>query len=127
MKYYHGSPTPNLTLLIPRLDLRTGIKGVFVSNEVFGPCMYSLLPDRSNTAISYTTVGGRFISGSVMTYYPLNPLGYLYEVVVSDEAILNVPNEFYFTTPVACKFLKEVSEKEVKDLGWVVEVVNIGD
>jgi hypothetical protein len=65
--FYHGSPTPDIKVSEPRLDLRLGIHGLFVADEPFGPMMFSLLPTRTYAAVNYTTKQDTFIEGSVAT------------------------------------------------------------
>lgn len=120
MIYYHGSPIGGLNVLIPHEDQRTGICGVFVSNEPIGPSMFSLLSSRYDSEIQYTTDSGVLIRGNVITSKPLNDYGYLYQIQSDIEPHTNRYGDVYFTQSMPCELVKIVSKEEVMELGWHV-------
>ena len=120
--FYHGSPTPNIKVLEPRLDLRLGIKGLFVADEPFEPMMFALLPVRARATVNYRTKEGIFIEGQVITP-EINEEGWLYTVEVEDEIVQErKPGRFHLSAPVKVINAEKVFRKDVLKLGWEVEI-----
>lgn len=123
--FYHGSPTPNVKVLEPRLDPRLGIEGLFVTDEAFGPMVFALLPVRAHATVNYTTKNGKFIRGKVVTPV-INEEGWLYTLEVTSEIIAErKPGRFHLTAPVRVIKAEKVLKEEVLKLGWRVEIKEI--
>jgi hypothetical protein len=120
--FYHGSPTPNIEILEPKLDPRLGIEGVFVSDEPFGPMMFSLLPERAHAIVNWKTNNGEFIEGKVITPV-MNEEGWLYTLEAEDGIIAEgKPGQFYLTGPVKVTKIEKVSKENILKIGWQVEI-----
>lgn len=121
--FYHGSPTPNIKVLKPRLDPRLGIEGIFVSDLIFSPMIFSLLPVRAHATVNLTTRGGKFIKGKVVTP-KINEVGWLYILEIEDDKIIEERerDKFYLTAPVKIKSSKKILKEDVLKLGWVVKI-----
>jgi len=123
--FYHGSPVKGLKVLKPKMDPRLGIKGVFVADEPYGPMMFSLLPNRSKSAINYETKKGKFIKGEVSTSKPLNEEGWLYTVKPSKDIIVErKPGRYHLSSAVRVEKSRRVTKEEVLKLGWKVKLIS---
>ncbi len=123
-KFYHGSPTPNIQILEPRFDKRLGITGLFVADEPFGPMIFSLLPERFNSTVNYSTKDGKLVEGSVKTS-KINQEGWLYEVDLDDNSSIveRKAGRYHLTKPVKVSKVTKVSIKDVEVQGWKIEIV----
>lgn len=83
--FYHGSPTPNLEYLEPRLDPRLNKMGLFIDDTKYSPMAFSLMSSRYDTTVRTTTRKGEFIKGEIETKRPLNKVGYLYHIRITDK------------------------------------------
>lgn len=120
--FYHGSPSPNLTVLEPKLDPRLGIEGVFVANEPFGPMMFSLLPDRAHAVVNWKTNNGEFVEGNVVTPV-INEEGWLYTLEAEDTGVTEGESgQMYITAPAKVVKADKVTKENVLNLGWKVEI-----
>ena len=116
-RMYHGSPAKGLKILKPHFDRRLKIKAVFLSDEIFGPMIFSLLKERHSSTVEYTTRRGKFITGKVITKKPLLKSGWLYTFKVEKKALYKKPRPHLKTsTPVL--LVKKVTRKETLKLGW---------
>ena len=116
--FYHGSPTPNIEVLEPRLDLRLGIKGLFVADEPFGPMMFALIPVRSRANVDYMTKNGKFVTGVVMAPQ-INEEGWLYTLEPEDGAVQERElGQYYITVPVRVVTVQKVLKGDVLGFGW---------
>lgn len=115
--YYHGSSLPNLEKLEPQVDSRLGVTGVFVSDEPFGPMLFSLLPERVKANVQYETKDNQFVSGTVRTPV-INDEGWLYSVSVPVEQVHEIEEEKYVKGAVEVEEAKRVTLDGVKALGW---------
>src|SRR3989338_3483441 len=116
--FYHGSPTPDIKVLTPRLDPRLGITGVFVADEPFGPMMFALLPERLNAIVKYTVKDGNFVDGYVITP-KINDSGWLYTVQAEDAIIgQRKPGRYHLTAPVSVIKAKKIMKEHVLAMGW---------
>ena len=120
--FYHGSPTPNIKILEPRLDPRLGIEGLFVADEPFGPMMFALLPIRAHAIVNYTTKDEKFIKGKVVTP-KINEEGWLYTLEAEDEIIKErKPGRFHLVAPAKVIRVEKILIADVLKLGWEVEI-----
>jgi hypothetical protein len=120
--FYHGSPTPDIKVLEPRMDQRLGIEGLFVADEPFGPMMFALLPVRAHATVNYTTKDEKFIEGKVTTS-AINEEGWLYTLEAEDEIIKErKPGRFHLIAPVKVIKTEKVLKGDVLKLGWKVEI-----
>ncbi len=120
--FYHGSPTPDIKVLEPRLDPRLGIEGLFVADEPFGPMMFSLLPVRAHAIVNYTTKDGKFIEGKVTTPQ-INEEGWLYTLEAEDHIIeQRRPGRYHLTAPVNVVKIEMITKVNVLELGWEIEI-----
>ena len=123
MILYHGSPVGGLQILEPKFDPRLGIEGIFVSDEPFGPMMFSLLPESAKADVDYQTKDGEFISGTVQAP-SFNKTGFLYTVEVPKDSIQSLQSgELFLSEPASIQGKRSVSEEEVVRLGWKMEKV----
>lgn len=111
MAYFHGSRRGGLKVIHPKLDERTGIKGVFLSKETHGPSMHSLFNNAAKHSVNYRTRNGKLAVGRVISKEALRPHGYLYEVKVNKRSLKHAPHGggAYSLDPV-----KVVSHQRVK-------------
>jgi hypothetical protein len=120
--FYHGSPTPNIEVLEPRLDPRLGVEGVFVADEPFGPMMFSLLPERAHATVNWKTDNGKFIEGKVITPV-INEEGWLYTIQAESENVKEGKSgQFYLTAPASVVKVEKISKEKILNLGWKVEI-----
>jgi len=118
---YHGSSVKGLKQIKPFLDKRTGIKAVFLSDERFGPMIFSLLNERHNSTVNLTTKKGKFISGRIITKKPLRKQGWLYTVQVKQKDLHPTPR-LHTTIPLKVISVKKVTKEDVLKLGWKIKV-----
>lgn len=120
--YYHGSPTYIKGNLEPRFDSRLNVLALFVSDDKYGPSMFSLLSDRANSSLEYETYLGRFISGTVKTSH-LNDFGWLYTLYIEDDYIVNIEGDLYTTQICTPLRITKVYRPQQLELGWKVELI----
>ncbi len=121
MPYYHGSPTKNLKILKPHYDKRLNIKAVFFSDEPYSPMRFALLKQRHTSSVNLTTKKGKFVSGKVLTQYPLLKEGYLYTLKVNLKDLKKRPR-LHTKIPLKVIHVKKITKKDVLGLGWKVIV-----
>jgi len=120
--FYHGSPTPDIKVLEPKLDPRLGVEGVFVATEPYGPMIFSLLPDRAHSVVNWKTNNGVFVEGSVVTPI-INEEGWLYTIEAESEHVTEGKSgQFYLTAPINVVKAEKISKEDILKLGWKVEV-----
>ena len=118
--FYHGSPTPNIKVLEPRLDPRLGIEGLFVSQELFSPTIFALLPVRAHATVNLTTKNKKFIKGTVKTY-KINEEGWLYTLEAHNEIIKErKPGTFHLIAPVKVIKAEKVTKSDAIKMGWKI-------
>ena len=115
--YYHGSPTYITGNLEPRFDNRLNLVGLFISEDKYGPSMFSLLSDRANSSLNYETYLGKFIRGTVTTK-AINNFGWLYTLTIDDQDIINLEEDLYIVKPSTFLAITKVYKSEVLKLNW---------
>ncbi len=116
---FHGSPTPNIKILEPRFDQRLKFTALFMSDMIFAPMAFALLPDRSQSDVMYGTYDRRFLHGHIITK-AINDIGYVYTIMVPEEQVLIHPIGGCFYTiepqkPIECN---RVDRNMLADIGW---------
>lgn len=120
--FYHGSQRKGLEVLHPQLDKRLGIRGVFLSNEPFGPMVFSLIKDRSKAHVEYKTQGGRFMDGKIIAPFELNDTGWLYTLELDPEKLNCISHgEFYSNSAAKISSCKLVTKEEVLEMQWKIK------
>ena len=123
--FYHGSPTPNIKVLEPRLDPRLGIKGIFVDEESYAPMLFSLLPIRDRSNVNLTTKAGKFIEGTCVAEI-INDEGWLYTIEADRSTVKECESRrYYLTASVPVMNSRKVTKKEVLALGWKVTIKSV--
>jgi hypothetical protein len=121
--FYHGSPNPRIKILRPRLDPRTGITGIFVAADIYAPYAFSLSPIRHKSTVNLKTVGGKFVSGKVVSPVPLNDKGYLYTIKPHpDDMVERLPGRFHLIKPTRIIKRELVTIEDVKKMGWEITI-----
>lgn len=124
-KLYHGS-TKLLKILKPNLDKRLNVFGLFVSDEIYGPMAFSLLPDSSEADVIWSTKNGKFISGEITTP-EINESGYLYEINnynINDLKTLDT-GDLYFTKNIIPNRIFNCKKDQLINFGFEINVVSI--
>lgn len=118
---YHGSPTPDIEILEPKLDPRTGKKALFVSDTPHSPEIFSLMPHRHLFTKNEITENGKFKSGDI-TGPELNEEGYLYELQVPKNLVEEYkPGRFVLNSPAKVNRIKKVLREEIlKKVGRII-------
>lgn len=122
--YFHGTSIGGLTLLRPHMDIRTGIRAVFVCDDPFGAEMFALLSDRSQSEVLYAVQDGKLLQGKVKTNTPLNREGWIYEVKLAPEQLqIAVDNGgFYTLDEVMVEQATHLYREHVLSRGWDVAI-----
>ena len=105
--------------LEPQTDPRSGLTGLFVSDEPFGPMVYALLPSRAEASVSYRTNGDRFIHGEV-TAPALLDEGWVYTIEAEESEMTKVSDEFILNSPAHVIHVKQVTKDDILKYGWIV-------
>jgi hypothetical protein len=118
---YHGSPTPNIKILEPKLDKRLNIKGIFVSKNKYAPMAHALMPERYNTNLNYTTKNNKFINGTIDSKVSLNEKGYLYTIELNNPSdLIKVKDNYILTKPASVRSSEIILKSDLIKLGWKI-------
>ena len=123
--FYHGSNKKGIMVLRPKLDKRTGIKGVFLSDNKYGPMVFSLLRNRAKSSVDLKTKNNKFITGKLISDLPLNQESWLYILKPNLDHIkpyIRKSGEYYLLKPYKVHRIKRVTKRQVERLGWKIKI-----
>ncbi len=116
MKLYHGSPK-KLDVLKPKLDSRTGVKGVWLTDIKEHAMIYALLENSSKTNVEWRSHKGKFTGADVESKEHIFDSGFLYIIEV-DESGLECIKEHSWTSKEAVipESIKTVKREQLEAL-----------